>query len=219
MRTKLGQLFTTVLPLIENAAALPNLKRFLRWSYPELKHQIHEAELFDDVMDIVREKCSLINVACLKAIIDHCNIKEAIDHITAYQSEVDKFCEKIKLQLCENENIMTYRSSLLKCETIEFVLEWKTDEHTLKEIKDLLSKAFGSIAKQVLVKEAKEGNSVIVTCYAPRYMMDVLRKVAEKNLAVLKQMGVIKLTIGYNVIWDEITMLQSALKEKEGNLH
>ena len=181
-------------------------------SYPELKHQLHEAESFDDVMDIVREKCSPINIVCLEAIISHCNIEEAKDHITAYQSEVDKFCEEIKLQVCGNENIMTGQSTLLKCETIEFVLEWKTDEHTLKEIKELLSKAFGSIAKRVLVKEAKEGNSVIVTCYAPRYMMDVLMKVAKKNLALLKQMGMIKLTIGYNVIWD-------ALKETEGNLY
>ena len=175
---------------------------FLRMSYPELKHQLLEAESFDDVMDIVREKCSPINVVCLEAIIDHCSIEEAKGHITAYQSEVDEFCKEIKLQVCENENFTTDQFSLLKCETIEFVLEWKTDEHTLKEIKELLWKAFGSIAKRVLVKEAKEGNSLIVTCYAPRYLMDVLTKVAEKNFTQLKQMGMIKLTIGYNVIWD-----------------
>ena len=153
-------------------------------------------------MDIVREKCTIINVVHLEGIVDHYNIEEARDHIATYKSEVDELCKEIKLRVCENEDFMTGSSSLLKCETIEFVLEWRIDEHTLEEIRTLLWKAFGNMAKRILVSKTKEGNSVIVTCYAPRYMMDVLLKEVEKNLNQLKEMGMIKLSIGYYVIWD-----------------
>ena len=195
----------TIAPLIESAVTLPKfkeLKTFLRMSFPELKPQLSIAESFDDIMDIVRGKCTPISIACLESIINRYNINEAKAHIAAYQSEVDKLCKEIKLQVCEHEDFMIGQPSLLKCETIEFIVEWKTDEHTLEEIKDLLWKAFGDMAKRILVKKLREGKSIIVTCYSPRYMMNVLLKEAEKNLTQLKQMGIIKLSIGYNVIWD-----------------
>ena len=172
-------------------------------SFPELKPQLSIAESFDDIMDIVCGKCTPICIACLESIVNRYNIDKAKGHIEAYQSEVDKLCKEIKLQVCEHEDFMIGQPSLLKCETIEFIVEWKTDEHTLEEIKDLLWKAFGDMAKRILVKKLREGKSIIVTCYSPRYMMNVLLKEAEKNLTQLKQMGIIKLSIGYNVIWDE----------------
>ena len=202
IRTELGKLIITVAPLIESAVTLKELKTFLRMSYPELNPQLSIAESFDDIMDIVRGKCTPISIACLESIIDHYDIQEAKAHITAYQSQVDKLCKEIKLRVCEHEDFMTGQSFPLKCETIEFVVEWKTDEHTLEEIKELLWKAFGDMAQRILVKKARESNSIVVTCYAPRYMMDVLLKEAEKNITQLKQMGIIKLSIGYNVVWD-----------------
>ena len=195
----------TVAPLIESAVTLPKFKEFktfLRMSYPELKPQLSIAESFDDIMDIVRGKCTPVSIACLESIINRYNIKEAKAYIAAYQSKVEKLCKEIKLRVCEHEDFMTGQSFPLKCETIEFVVEWKADEHTLEEIKELLWKAFGDMARRILVKKARESNSIIVTCYAPRYMMDVLLKKAEKNVTQLKQMGIIKLSIGYNVVWD-----------------
>ena len=187
----------------EAASSLKEFKTFLRRCYRELKPQLSNAKSFDDVMDIVEEKCTIINIACLETIIDHYNITQAKTYTTTYQLEVEQFCEKVKL----NVKITTGSSSLLKCETIEFVLEWKSDEHTLKEIKDLLWKAFGDIARRILVKEAKEGNSIIVTCYAPRNIMDLLLMESGKNLNLLKQLGVIKLVIGYHILFEVNTMI------------
>ena len=204
IKPKLGELFLTVTNLIESTVGFDfkELKRFLRLSYPELIPQLSKAESLDDIMDIVREKCTIINIAYLEAIISHCNIKSAEQHIKVYKSEVETFCEEVKLSVCENENFITSSSSLLKCETIEFTLEWSIDEHTLSEIKELLSKAFGKIAKKVLVKAINKGKSIIVTCYAPRHIMDVLLMEAEKNLHTLIKMGLIELIIGYHTIFD-----------------
>ena len=215
MRGKFGEFFHTVIPLIKSAvlpsssfmfgrkaSLLKEFKKFLGRCFRELKPQLSIAKSFDDVMDIVEEKCTIINIVCLETIINYYNIEKAKVCVKAYQLEVDKFCENVKISLCESKDFITGSSSLLKCETIEFVLEWCADEHSLKEIEELLWKAFGSMAKRVLVKQAKKGNSIIVTCYAPRNIMDLFQLEAEKNLDLLKQMRVTKLTVGYHVVWD-----------------
>ena len=121
-------------------------------SFQELKPQLAFAESFDDVMDIVREKCTIINISCLEAIVNRYKIEEAKAHIVAYKAEVNQFCQDLKISVCKNKGFVTSPSSLLKCETIEFILEWETDEHTLSEIQGILWKAFGDMAKRVLVK-------------------------------------------------------------------
>ena len=207
IRAKFGILIHTVAPLIESAVMpkLKEFKTFLRRCFPELKPQLSTAESFDDVMDIVQEKCTMINVACLKEVVNHYKIEEAISHITTYKNEVETFCEEIKLSVCINENITTNPSLVLKCETIEFVLEWKQEEHSLNDIEVLLKKAFEGMAKRVQVRYVKEGNSIIVTCYAPRHIMDILLMKAEKNLDILRGIGLIKLSIGYCTVWNERT--------------
>lgn len=213
MRGKFGQFFHTVVPLIKSAvlpsslfsrkaSSLKELRKFLGRCFRELKPRLSLSKSFDDIMEIVEEKCTIINIVCLETIINHYNIEKAKMYAKAYQLEVDKFCENVKISICESRDFTTGPSSLLKCETIEFVLEWKADEHSLKEIEELLWKAFESMAKRVLVKQAKKGNSITVTCYAPRNIMDLFQLEAEKNLDILKQMGVTKLTMGYHIVWD-----------------
>ena len=207
IRAKLGVLILTVAPLIESAVMprLKEFKTFLRTCFPELKPQLSTAESFDDVMEIVRGKCTMINVACLMVIVNHYKIEEAIAHITAYKKEVKTFCEEIKLSVCKNENITTNPFLILKCETIQFVLEWKGEEYSLNDIEVLLKKAFEDMAKRVQVRYFGEGNSIIVTCYAPRHIMDILLMKAEKNLDILRGIGLIKLSIGYCTVWNEHT--------------
>ena len=184
-------------------SSLEEFKKYLVSCFLELKPQLSLAESFDDVMEVVAKKCTVVNIGYLETIIDHYNVEKAKVHITTYKSEVDKLCEEIKLSVCQKENFMTGPSSLLKCETIKFVLEWETDKHTFNEIRELLWKAFGKMAKRVLVKHIDEGNSIIVTCYAPENAINILLMEAQKNLHILIKMGVIKLTIALHTVWDE----------------
>ena len=219
MRATFGKLFHTVAPLIKSAImSLPSLpephllekrqpleelKIFLQRCFEELEPQLTIAESFDNVMVIVQKKCTVINVACLETVVDYYNIEEAKAHITAYKSAVDKFCEDVKLSVCKDKDFMSSPLSLLKRETIEFVLEWEPDNRSLYQIKVLLRKAFEDIAEFVQVRYIKEGNSIIVTCYAPQNIMDLLLMEAQKNLHSLIKLGVMKLTIAFHTIWDE----------------
>ena len=206
MKVTFGKLIHIVAPLIaKGIPSLQELKTFLRRCFRELKPQLSIAESFDDVMELVEDKCTIINIVCLEAIVDMYNITEAKQHIKDYQAAVDTFCNEVKLNVCENQSFLTNLSTLLKCETVEFVLEWEPDDYTLTQIRDLLTEAFKDITKRVQIRVIKRGNSVIVTCYAPRHIMDVLLIEAEKNLDLLKKMGLIKLTIGYCTLWDRRT--------------
>ena len=204
IRAKFGVLIHTVAPLIESAviSKLKEFKKFLGRCFQELKPQLSVAECFDDVMELVEEKCTIINVCCLETIVKQYNIKEAKGHIAKYNLEVDELCKEIKVSVCENENFMTSSSSFLKCETIKLVLEWEPDEYYLNQISDILVKAFQDMAKRVQVRVIKKDNSITVTCYAPRNIMDILLMEAEKNLDVLIKMGLIKLSIGYHIVCD-----------------
>ena len=205
MRMKFGTLFFTVAPLIaKDIPSLEDLKTYLRRCFRELRPQLATTESLDDVMDLVQDKCTIINICCLEEIVNQYDITEAKLHITNYNTSVDKFCEKIKADVCCNQNFTISTSSHhLTCETIVFILEWKTDEHTLFDIRGLLSKAFKDMAKSVQVRTVNEGNSMIVTCYAPQSLIDLLLMTAKEHLDLLKQLGVIKLTIGYHTIYDK----------------
>ena len=175
MRVKLGILFSTVIPLIQVAVMplLKELKDFLGMCFRQLKPQLSITESFDGVMELVKEKCTIINICCLETIINQYNIEEAKAHIITYKSEVDEFCKNVRLSVS-----MTSSSFLLKCETIQFVLEWEPDEYTLQDIRYLLWKAFENVASRVLVKVVKYGNSTVLTCHAPA-MDEVITKDAE----------------------------------------
>ena len=205
MKVTFGNLIEAVVPLIaKGIPSLEKLKKYLRRCFRELKPQLAVAKSFDDVMELVEDKCTIINVCCLEAIVDHYNITEAKRHITEFKKAVNTFCEEVKLSVCCKESFKRISSSLpLTCETIEFVLEWEADNYTLSDIKHLLTKAFEDTVNTIQVRAIKEGNSIIVTCYAPHHMMDILLVTAKKNLDLLKEMGLIQLTIGYRTIFDK----------------
>ena len=166
IRAVFGRFIHTVAPLIKmSIPSLEELKMYLGRCFCELKPLLAIAKSFDNVMDLVQEKCTIINVCCLEAIADYYNIKEAIVHITDYKMKVDRFCEEIKSSIYCNKDFMTSQSTLLKYETIEFTIEWTINKRTLCDIQDLLWKAFRDMANRVIVTVIKKGNISIAHMY------------------------------------------------------
>ena len=134
---------------------LDKLKRFLIDGYSYFKSQIAHSNSIDDVLDVVNDHCTVINVSCLEGIVTQFNIKEAETHIQAYKDTIQSFCQKIKASLCLNENFkVTNTPSLLKCETTAFVLHWDPKDCTLEDIEDILAE---SIEGNVQIRVIREG--------------------------------------------------------------
>ena len=198
----LGILIDDIAPLIKSSVpSLEEFKTFLRRCRSYLEAQLDNARTFESVMQVVEGECSIINVVLLETIVSKYSIQDAADKVLAYQTHLDEFCENNLTMFC-NHQFKRLSSSLLTCETIKFVLKWNPKDHSLSNIRGLLWKTFKDNQVEVVVIE--EGNSTIVTCYAPHYLMESLLLTARENLDVLKEeMGLITLTIGYFTVYDQ----------------
>ena len=205
MRAAFGTLVFNIAPLIEaGIPSLNELKKYLGCCFQELAPQLSTVESFDDVMKLVQNQCTIINICCLETIIDHYEITKAKQHIAKFNKCVNDFCENVKADICLKQNFeIALSCPRLICETIEIIVEWKTNECTLRHIKGLLSKAFTNMASSVQVRTIDDGNSIIIICYAPLRLMDFLLMSAKDNLCSLIKMEVTKLVIGYHTIYDK----------------
>ena len=204
-------IFFTKVRDVFNAAQLPvdKLKRSLQDYNPRLMSQLTDANSIDDVLDIVRKKCSLINITCLEVIVDSFNLLEAKKHIEDYKNELNKFCDNIsaRLALAETFEVVS-TSSPLKCETIEFVLDWEFEEDyalrdALRDVEDILTVSFERLAKIVQVKVFVKVHSITVTCTFPFILTTLLIAKAQETLESLKERGLIKLIVGHCVVFDK----------------
>ena len=128
-------------------------------------------------------------------------IDKAKKLITDYEEKIKQFCSKIPLDSLLNKKLST--SSTLTCETIQFLLDWKPDEHSLNDIRLLLQKAFADLGKRVIVQVICPSNSIIIICYAPYHLLDALILQAQENLQFLiEEFSLIELTIGHCVLYD-----------------
>ena len=177
-----------------------DLKKYLKNCYPEWKPELSVADnTIDSIMDIINDRCTIINYEVIKFIVDIYNITEAEEIIQQYETALDQFCTDISLKVLLDKQFLTFE--FLTCETIVFIVNWKADQTTLNDIRRLLEKAFTYMEKRVVIKSICEGHSILITCYAPHYLMDMLYMEAQENIKELRAMGLMKLTISYYTVY------------------
>ena len=173
---------------------------FFADTYPHLKSQIAHSKSINDVLDVVRDHCTLINISCLEGIVERFDIKEAKTHIQEYKNVVQSFCKETKASLCLNETFKENKShSLHKCETAIFVLDWDPKGCTLEDIKDILAE---SVNGNVQIRVIRENQSISVTCFFPLNLTTLLIARAQETVESVKTRGLLQLTLGHCVIYD-----------------
>jgi hypothetical protein len=204
-RVQFGKMFNKIRNLINSKTSLSNdLRSFLNDCYAYLSPQLTHAITTNEMLDIVRNKCTLIDISHVKAIIDHFEIQEAENFINSYEKFINEFCTNVTLRLHLNESFQVSRCpSPLDCEKITFVLDWDADLSTLEDIKEIISKAFDTLARNVQIILIKEGSSIIVTCVFPLYLTSMLIAKGQTTLEDMKLKGLTKLTIGYCTLWNK----------------
>ena len=195
-------MFTHVTKVIKGNDSLPleDLKFFLE-GFRNLEADVTEINTLLGVMNLIKKNCSLVNISILEAVVEFFDISEAQKYIDHYKKVIDDSCEKLSISLCLNEPFSVVKARPpLKCETATFVFDWEPDEHELKDVKDILSKITG---KLVHIEFINKGNSITVTCSFPYFLTGSLIIKVTENLDMLIKNGLMKLTIGYCIVWNK----------------
>ncbi|XP_019852657.1 PREDICTED: uncharacterized protein LOC109582413 [Amphimedon queenslandica] len=202
MRNKWAIAVDSAIKVIAVEVEEQELKGFLQiqTSNSDVKEKLNACHSTGEIMQIIIDHCSLVDLTLLEGIIERFKIEEAKEHINEYKEIKDDFCS-ISLHSLLNETI-GYPSSL-KCETLQLSVDKSIDERTLKDVQDLIAIAFESFALNVRIAVIKEGNSFTITCSFPLALSESLIATALKNLEQLKKEGLIKMTIGYSTVYSQ----------------
>ena len=203
IRGKCGRIFFNVRrAILNNPPPIKEIKILLQDCYTDLKSQLVHVNTIDEILDIVRDKCTLTDISYLETIVEELDIKEAKVHIQAYKMSIEAFCATVSVRLCLGENFrLSTTSSSLKCETATFILDWNPDDYILDDIRDVLSECFERLSKHVQINIIKKTNSIAVICTFPFSLATLLIAKAQKTIDLMKKRELIKLTIGQCIVF------------------
>ena len=114
------------------------MKALLTDCFPDLKSELSVVKTIDGVLDVVKRKCSIVDVRPLEVLAQQFKIKEAEDIIRKHKEAAEEFCKSVSVSLSSDETLQVIPTQHLLCETIAFVLNWNPDETTLQDINDVL---------------------------------------------------------------------------------
>ena len=175
------------------------LRQFLQDGYPYLKHQLDHTTSIDNILDLIKEKSTLIDLSFLEVIAKRFDVKEATQQIQAYLCFLAERCKSTSDFLDQNLKV-TRLPHLLQCETATFFMNWEPQTCTLTDIENILSNSLG---KNVQVRQITTRNSITITCYFPLHLTPFLIAKAQETLEVVKKSGLTTLIIGHCVIFDK----------------
>ena len=194
-REKIAKSMTPLIPSCEE------IKIYLRLCFPELEEKLVDVDEVEGVMNVVKIECTIINIVPMKAIADNYNCDDAKKLIEQYNKDLDCFCDN-EVALVLHKNLLSPHTSLF--DEITFVLNWRPDEHKLKDIRRLLEKAFKDLSQRVIVKQIGDENSINIVCFAPNHLLDALLLAARDNVATLiEEFCLIRLTIGHYTVYNK----------------
>ena len=207
MRIKFGSTFFQVRRMFfkkKKKLQINELKLLLSDCFSDLKSQLNNKKTIDEVLDVVKRKCNIINMRPLEVLIIEFNIKEAETIIKEYKEVAKDFCKTISVRLCLNEKLQAVPTpSRLKSETVEFIFNWNPDESTLQDINDVLDELEPLENYCIQIDKAGPHRSVVVTCYCPaEYTGSLITTVLEK-IEILQTRGLKEFIVGNCTVWDD----------------
>ena len=185
--------------ITKSSPPLEDLKQFLRDCYRNLRPQLVHIDSLSGALCLIEEECTLIDIEPLQAVVEEFEITEAEKYIEEYKRVMEEFCQSISVHLCLKESFEAVKTHPpLRCETATYVFDWEPDEHVLKDIRDILSKSSGRL---VTIKFIETIRSISITCTFPHFLIGAVITKAIENIEMLKENGLMELTVGYSTIW------------------
>ena len=89
-------------------------------------------------------------------------------------------------------------------------MDWEAAETTVQRVKEMLRQAFLNAGQYIKLVDV-EHSLVELICKAPTWTISSLVLMARNNTSVLRKQGVVKLTIGREVILDDLAVRKCSL--------
>ncbi|XP_019862479.1 PREDICTED: uncharacterized protein LOC109591126 [Amphimedon queenslandica] len=182
--------------------SIDRLKKYLRFYLDyEVDKEFSKCETVADILNWISKQCSLTNIELLEAIVKRFKIDDAVSIIDEYKAQNQEFVDKMSLDMCLNEHFSP--PPVLQLERIEFVVDKNLHDCTVKDIDKLIQEAATKkLSPHIKLSVIKRGNFFSIFCSFPVVLSERLISTALKNLKVLKDNGLLKLTIGYCTVYD-----------------
>ena len=200
MRNKFADLMDDVARAMRSTSC-DELKQYVRRAHIHLRPQLVQCQNTDDIIELIGDNCSLINIALLEGIVVRFKVEEAKSAIQRYKDEIESFHQEGRpLRRFLNKELAL--SSPLQCETATITVNKAVDDYALKDIDILMSFAFEALVPNVKVVVIRDSNSFTITCSFPLTISESLINTALENIGALIERGVQRLTIGYCTVYD-----------------
>ena len=188
--------------IISSPPPIDELQRFLANSYNYIHPQVAHFISVNEILTVLRDHCTLIDVSCLEGIVEQFHIEEAKIHIRAFRDVIQLFCAETKISLCLGECFEVRKTPLLRCETATFVLKWKGDDYTLADVNEILQESLEGKVQIRHLRQSDDDDSITITCFFPHVLTFVLIAKAQENIELVKKKGLIQLVVGHCIIYD-----------------
>ena len=201
IRTEFGAMFYNIRTIITSKEIDSNeLKKLIGDCFSDLKPQLENKVKIDDVLEVVKGKCSLIDVHCLEVIVRTFKITGGQELLDSYKEAVNKFCKSMSSRLCVDEILQVVRTpTRLASETVVFIVDWNPDTSTLEDIKNLLSI---SLDTNFQIEKIGTGQSVVITCYCPAEYTTLLIMAVLSKIKILQEKGLKEFKVGNCTVWN-----------------
>ncbi|XP_019861077.1 PREDICTED: uncharacterized protein LOC109589427 [Amphimedon queenslandica] len=215
----------------KKALSVNEMKMLLFDIFPNLQSELSHKKTINDVLDVVKRKCSIVDVHPLEVLAVHFKIKEAENIIIKHKEAAKVFCRSVFVSLSNDKTFQAIPTRYLLSEIITLVLNRNPDKTTLQDINDILLELQLLHKYCIKVVEIKPGQSVVVTCYCPAEYTGLLIMAVLNKIVILQEKGLKKFILGkHSTVWDaqvvdlvnenkdllvQINNLKAALEERD----
>ena len=144
---------------LKDSCNVERIKKTLKRStlYKSNHTEIDNCQTVENVIEFAATKnTSVVKIVHLEWLVETFEIPGGKDEIEKYETCLHDFCSGLKAKLLENQTL--YQAMELKCERIQFLLDWDADETTIHQIKALITHAFDDLPIFVHVIRMNEIN-------------------------------------------------------------
>ena len=175
-----------------------DLKSFFK-QHKEFLNEAEASESTDEMVNILSEHTSLVNVFYLERLVSTFALHNTADLLKDHKALVNKFCDATSIEQACSHPLMTFlKRCLLISHTVEFLVDWKSEEKNLSDGLALIKKAFPGMADCVLLHSVSRIEFVSLMCFAPSQLHPALIKRIKENECELYDDCVISVSFGQN---------------------